>query len=392
MFALEDVSVVTLESGISAPLATRYLGDFGADVVKVERPDVGDVHRHWDDVFEGHSSAHIWVDRNKESVELNLKPDEGREIFLELAERADVVVQNHSPGVLERLGIGYDDVRARNEDVVYVNISGYGREGPYRDRKAYDMVMQGETGLIRMNGVPEEPAKVPLSICDINAAMEAALGTLAALYHRSNGGDGQTVNVSMFGGMTDWLGYFPYQYWYADKIPERTGTRHHLITPYGPHETADDDYVNFAVLSEAHWETFTRDVIERPDLYEDPRFETNEKRIENREALESAIEAEIRTQPRDYWADRLEKHGIPWGDVNQIDDVLAHPQIEALDLVQEVETEDGTLMFADNPIDFGETDLRREPMPRLGEDSAAVLRRLGYSDAQIEELADAGVI
>ena len=392
MFALDDISVLALESGISAPLATRLLGDFGADVVKVERPGVGDVHRHWDDVIYGHSSAHIWVDRNKESIELDLKTDEGVEIFHQLAEQTDVVVQNYSPGTVDDLGVGYDDVRDGNEDVVYVNISGYGQEGPYRDRKAYDMVMQGETGLIMMTGSPDQPAKIPVSICDINAGTQAALGTLAALYHRANGGDGQEVNISMFGGMTDWLGYFQYKYWYNDERPERVGTRHHLITPYGPHQTADDQYVTIAVLSEAHWRSFCRDVLERPDLLNDERFETNEKRVENRHALEPTVEAVIRQEDHDYWVDCLNAAGIPWGDVNGIDDVLAHPQMEALDLVQELDTEDGPVRFTDNPIDFGAVDLRRDPMPKLGQHTDAILERLGYSEMEIRTLYENDVV
>jgi crotonobetainyl-CoA:carnitine CoA-transferase CaiB-like acyl-CoA transferase len=392
MFALDDIDVLALESGISAPLCTRMLGDFGAEVVKVERPGVGDVNRHWDSVVNGESSAHAWVDRNKKSIELDLKSDEGVEIFRELAAEADVVVQNYSPGVVDRLGVGYDDVKELNEEVIYVNVSGYGQDGPYADRKAYDMVMQGETGLILMNGSPDAPAKIPLSICDINAGMYSAMAALTALFHRERTGEGQEVNTTMFGGMVSWLGYFPQKYWHNGETPERKGMRHHLLTPYGPHETADGQYVNFAVLSRGHWETFCETVIERPDLTDDPRFEDNESRMANREKFESMLEEIIAEKPRDYWAERLQAAGIPWGDVNEIDEVLNHPQTEHLNLVREVEMEGGTMKFVDNPIDFEKLDHRRERMPKLGEHTDELLAELGYSEAEIRRLYDDSVV
>lgn len=392
MYALNDVDVLALESGISAPLCTRMLGDLGADIVKVERPDVGDVNRGWDTAVRGDSSAHVWVNRNKKSLELDLKSEEGREVIYDLARKADVVVQNFSPGVVDRLEIGYDDLEPENEGLIYVNISGYGRDGPYADQKSYDMVMQGETGLIMMNGSPEAPAKVPISVCDINAAMYGTIAALTALYQRELTDDGQEIDVTMFGGMLSWLGYFPLRYLHNDETPERIGMRHHLITPYGPHETADGQYVNFAVLSEPHFEAFCTDVIERPDLLDDERFESNEKRVENRDAFEPIVESEIAELPRDYWADRLEATGLPWGDVNEMDDVVNHPVTEHLEMIREVNTEDGPVEVVDNPIDFSGSDLRRDPMPDLGQDSEAVLEELGYSDDEIVELRANGII
>ncbi|WP_129113532.1 CaiB/BaiF CoA transferase family protein [Halegenticoccus tardaugens] len=392
MYALDDIDVLALESGISAPFCTRLLGDLGATVVKVERPGVGDVNRHWDTAVRGHSSAHVWVNRNKKSVELDLKNEEGNAICRELAAKADVVVQNFSPGVVKNLGLDYESLRGENESLIYLNISGYGRDGPYKDRKAYDMVMQGETGLIPMNGSPDAPAKIPLSVCDINAAMYGVVGTLTALFQRERTGEGQELDVTMFGGMLSWLGYFPLKYWYADEIPERVGMRHHLLTPYGPHETSDGQYVNFAVLSEPHFELFCEEVIERPDLLADERFATNETRMKHRKAFESTVEAEIATEPRDYWADRLEDAGLPWGDVNRIDEVLDHPQTVHLGMVREMETANGPIRFIDNPLDMGNAAVQREPMPDLGEDTESVLEDLGYSREEIERFDSTGVI
>lgn len=391
---LDGVDVLSLESGISAPLFTRLLGDLGANVIKVERPGVGDVNRHWDTSVRGRSSAHVWVNRNKRSIEIDLKSEDGNRIFRELATKADVVAQNFSPGVVEGLGIDYDSVSADRDDdrLIYVNISGYGRSGPYADRKAYDLVMQGETGLILMNGHPDSPAKIPLSICDINAAMYATLGTLSALFQREATGTGQEIDVTMFGGILSWLGYFPLKYWYSDEIPERVGMRHHLLTPYGPHRTADEQFINFAVLSEAHFEVFCEDVIERPDLLEDERFASNEQRIEHRETFESTVEAEIREQTRDYWAERFRAANIPWGDVNRIDEVLSHPQTEHLDMIREIQTDDGPIKVIDTPLEMSDADLRVESLPDLGEHTEAVLAEMGYSPDEIERLGDEDVI
>jgi crotonobetainyl-CoA:carnitine CoA-transferase CaiB-like acyl-CoA transferase len=392
MFALDNIDVVSLENGVSAPLCTRYLGDLGANVVKIERPGVGDVHRQWDSVVDGNSSAHVWLDRNKRSVELNLKEADGRSLFLELAERADVVVQNFRPGTVDQLGVDYSTVREWNDDVVYLNVSGYGQDGPYRDRKAYDLVMQGETGLIRMTGTPESPAKIPISLCDINAAMYGVFGVLTSLYHRERTGEGQEVAVNMFGGILSWLGYLPHKYWHNDEVPDRMGMRHHLLTPYGPFRTASDEYVNFAVLSDAHWEQFCHDVIEQPDLAADPAYETNAKRIENREALEAIVAEAIEQHPKEYWIERLEAVGIPWGDVNAIDDVLSHPQTEALGLIRELDTDDGPIPIVDNPLELDTLDIRRDPMPDLGEHTDDVLADLGLTPGEIESLRANDVI
>ncbi|WP_254861523.1 CaiB/BaiF CoA transferase family protein [Halovivax gelatinilyticus] len=398
MHPLDGITVLSLESGVSAPLCTRQLGDLGAEVIKVERPGVGDNSRHWDNAVNGESSAHVWVNRNKRSLTLNLKRDEGAAVFRDLAAESDVVVQNFAPGAVDRLGFDYESLRdddRRDEsqaDLIYVNISGYGRSGPYRDRKAYDMVMQGETGLILSNGSPDAPAKIPLSICDINAAMYATIGTITALYQRAMTGEGQELDVTMFGGVLSWLGYFPQKYWHEGEIPDRVGMRHHLLTPYGPHETADGDYINFAVLSEDHFEIFCRDVLERPDLLDDERFEGNESRIAHRETFESIVESEIADRDRDYWADRLQTAGIPWGDVNQIDEVLNHPQAEHLGLVKTIEAGDEEIPIIDNPIDFGAASVKREAMPDLGADSVDLLSSLGYSAEEIARLEADGVI
>jgi len=391
MYTLNNINVLTFENGISAPFCTRLLGDLGAEVTKVEHPGTGDVNRHWDTAVDGTSSAHTWVDRNKRSIELDLKSDAGQEIARDLTSKADVVVQNFSPGVVDRLNISYDDVTAENEDVVYLNISGYGRSGPYQNRRAYDLVMQGETGLILLTGAPDSPAKIPLSVCDINAGMYGIIGIMTALFHRERTGVGQEIDVDMFSGMLSWLGYFPLQYLHQRKTPERVGMRHHLLTPYGPFLTSDDQYLNFAILSEAHWKTFCHAIVDRPEWVKDERFKTNEKRVRNRETLESDIEEILTTKTRDEWVALLDEHEIPWGDVNSIPDVVSHPVVEEQDLLTTVETDNGSIEVVDHPIDFGESETRQQRMPALGEHTKTILVEHGYSEADIERLQNEGV-
>ena len=392
MYALDSVNVLTFESGVSAPLCTRLLADLGAEVIKVEPPGVGDVNRHWDTAVHGRSSAHVWVNRNKRSIELDLKSNSGEDIALELAAKADVVVQNFLPGVVERLGIGYETVATHNKDVIYLNISGYGPSGPYKDRRAYDLVTQGETGLILLNGTSESPAKIPLSVCDINAGMYGAMAVLTALYHHERTGTGQELDVDMFSGILSWLGYFPLKYWYQGESPERVGMHHHLLVPYGPFQTSDDQYVNFAILSEAHWETFCESVINRPGWIDDKRFETNEKRVVNRETLEPRIEEIVATKTRGDWVEKLDKENIPWGDVNTLEEVLNHPVVEARDLVTEIEMDGKEVKVIEHPITFGDNDVRHESTPDLGEDTGAILEELGITRAEIQRLDDEDII
>jgi len=392
MFALNNIKVLALESGISGPLCTRMLGDLGADVVKVEQPDVGDVNRHWDTAVDGESSAHVWANRNKQSLELDLKSEMGREIFLDLANTADVVVQNFSPGIVEDLSIEYDEVKAVNEDIIYLNISGYGRSGPYRDRKAYDLVMQGETGLILLTGTPESPSKIPLSVCDINAAMYGTIGIITSLFHRERYGEGQELDVTMFGGILSWIGYFPIKYMENGEIPERVGMRHHLLVPYGPYKTADDQFINFAVLSDSDWGTFCTEVIDRPELLEEDRFDTNEKRVDNRNDLESILEDLLASEQKSYWVTRLQDAQLPWGEVHQLDDVINHPQTEHLELIQEIEGSQGSIRVIDNPLDMETLDVKRESMPALGEHSTEILQELGYNANEIADLKERNII
>jgi len=392
VYGLEGILVLDLTVSISGPFCTRLLGDWGARVIKVEAPGRGDLTREWDSVCRGLSAAFVWTNRNKESLTLNLKTPEGRQILLELAERADIVVENLRPGTVERLGVGYADVRARNPRVIYGHISGYGHDGPYAEMKAFDLLVQGETGILSLTGTAEEMAKVPLSICDLAAGMYLANAIVVALYHRSRSGQGQEIRVSMFDAMMDWLGYFPYFYWHRGHVPGRVGTRHHLLTPYGPYATADGKAVNIAVLSQEHWVAFCTHVVSRPEWLVDARFASNEARVANRQVLEELIAAEIRRHSQSEWIERLRRAGVPFGVVRDLPEVLAHPRLQHTGQIVNVDSPVGPLPCMDNPVHWSDLANRRDRIPALGEHTDRILTEMGFTAAEIRDLRARGVV
>ncbi len=385
---LEGIKILDFSIGISGPYCTRLLADWGARVLKIERPGGGDVSREWDSVVHGMSSGYVWVNRNKESITLNLKNQRAREIVYKLVEDADIVVENFTPGTVNDLGIDYETLCKINPHLIYCHISGYGQDGPYKDEKAYDLLMQGESGIILMNGSPEAPAKVPLSICDLTSGMFAALGIMMALYNRTTkpSKQGQELEVTMFDSMVSLLGYFPHFYWYRGELPVRVGMKHHLLTPYGPYLAKDGKYISYACLSQDHWRKFCYHVIERPELPEMPEFENNEKRLANREELEKIVAGELLKRNRDEWLERLRAVGIPCGRVNDLEEVLTHPQLIHRGLVRNLDTPYGEAKEIDNPIRFSGHTSKMDYVPELGEHTAKILAELGFSEDQISEL------
>jgi itaconate CoA-transferase len=374
---LTGTRVLAFENGLAGPLATRLLADLGADVIKVERPDGGDVTRHWDTVAAGLSSGFVWVNRGKRSVALDVKDPEHRPALERLVERSDVVLQNYTPGWADRVGLGEDVVRALRPDVVYVDISGYGPDGPYAGKNAYDLVMQGESGLIAVTGAPHAPARVGISVCDVGAASYAAVATLAALARRAATGEGARVSVSLFDTMVDWLGYFPHLVWHRGEGPERTGMRHPLFCPYGPFPAGDGRLFGLAVLSAAHWRALCVEVLDRPDLLDDPRFAGNEARVEHRHLLEPVLEELFAALSAREWLDLLETARIPCGAVNEVSEVVEHPQLAHNGLVVKVGSPAGPIPVVGSPF---LVDGERPPagaVPALGEHTDEVLREIG---------------
>jgi crotonobetainyl-CoA:carnitine CoA-transferase CaiB-like acyl-CoA transferase len=374
---LTGTRVLAFENGLAGPLATRLLADLGADVVKVERPDGGDVTRAWDTVAAGLSSGFVWVNRGKRSVALDVKDPASRPAIERLVERSDVFLQNFTPGWAERVDLGEQAVRALRPDVVYVDISGYGQDGPYARKNAYDLVMQGEAGLISVTGTPPEPARVGVSICDVGAASYAAVATLAALARRAETGEGSRVSVSLFDTMVDWLGYFPHMWWHRRETPERTGMRHPLFCPYGPFPAGDGRLFGFAVLSPDHWRALCLEVLDRPDLLADERFATNEARVEHRRLLEPALEEAFAPLPAREWLERLEAARIPCGAVNEVSDVAEHPQLAHNRLVVEVDSPAGPIPVIGSPFVVDGERPPSGPVPALGEHTEEILREIG---------------
>ncbi len=374
---LDGIRVTACEIGLAGPLCTRLLADLGADVVKIERPDGGDVTRAWDTIAGGLSSGFVWVNRGKRSVALDVKDPRARPALERLIARSDVFVQNFTPRWAERVGLDEPTVRVLRPDIVYAEISGYGPDGPYADKNAYDLVMQGETGLISLTGTPDDPARLAVSLCDVGAGTYAAIATLAALVRRASTGAGEHVAVSLFDVTLDWLGYFPHLWWHRGETPPRTGMRHPLFCPYGPYPASDERLFSLAVLSPAHWRGLCEEVLERPDLLADDRYATNEGRVAHRIELERTFEAEFLTRPAAEWIAQLEAAGIPCGRVNELGEVMEHPQLAHNRLVATIDSPLGPIPTIGNAIVLGGKRAQPGAVPALGEHTNQVFAELG---------------
>jgi itaconate CoA-transferase len=381
--ALDGVRVLALEVSVSGPHCSRILGDMGAEVIKLEKPGTGDLIRAWDSVVRGLSSGYVWLNGNKRSFAVDIKKPAGRQAVQRLAERVDVVLENFAPGVTDRLGLGAAELCARNPRLVYCSLSGYGQDGPYRDVKAYDLLIQGEAGIIATTGYPDKPAKVGVPITDLASSMYATVGILLALYQRERTGRGQVIDISMFESALAWLGYFPHHYWHRHEEPERVGMRHHYIVPYGPYMAGDGVYVSLAVATPQDWEVFCRKVARRPELLEDERFRTAPDRRENRAVLEEMVEKLFLEQPHDEWMRRLGEAELPHGKLNGIGEVLAHPQTIARKMIREMESPVGPVPVMGSPLRLSDSPARFDPIPALGQDTEPILRELGYTADEI---------
>jgi len=384
--ALQGVKILAFEQVLSGPFATCLLADMGAEVIKVERPGVGDVIRSWDSVVKGMSSGYIWLNRNKRSLTVDVKKEKGREILQKLAKNSDIFFENYAPGVAERLGLSYETLNALNQRLIYCSLSGYGQDGPYRDVKAYDLLIQGEGGIIATTGYPDKPARAGIAIADIASGMYAVIGILLALYQREKTGLGQYIDVSMLDSIVSWLGYFPHHYWHAGEEPARVGMRHHYVTPYGPYMAADGEYVNLAVASASDWGIFCRKVIDQPELLEDPRFATVEGRRKNRKELEETIENIFLERDHNYWLAQLKKAELAHGEVRGIARVLAHPQVVARRLIREAESPVGKVPVIANALKMSASPSRYDRIPALGEDTESILREIGYDENEVRSL------
>jgi itaconate CoA-transferase len=390
--ALEGITVVAVEQAVAAPLATRHLADLGARVIKVERVDGGDFARQFDHAVKGQAAHFVWLNRSKESIAIDLSSESGVSIVRRLIDSADVFLQNLAPGAAARLGLGSQELRATRPRLVTVDMSGYGPGGPYANKKAYDMLVQSEAGLIAMTGSPESPAKTGVAAADIAAGLYAFSGVLAALLRRTQTGEGGHVDVSMFDAVVEWMGYPLYTAMYTGAAPPRSGLGHAAIVPYDGYPTLGGGRLLIGVQNDRQWVTFAREVLEKPELATDPRYATNVARVERRAEVDGLIAAVTSTIETQDLVVRLDAAGIPNAALNEVDDVARHPQLEARDRWREVQTPGGPIRAVLPPISLDGESARMDPIPALGEHTDAILRELGYSPDAIGDLRATGVV
>ncbi|CAN5702185.1 CaiB/BaiF CoA-transferase family protein [soil metagenome] len=374
---LTGITVLSLEHAVAAPFATRQLADLGARVIKVERPGTGDFARQYDDSVNGSSSYFVWLNRSKESIALDVKSERGHQVLHELADKADVIVQNLGPGAAARLGLSAEDIRARDPGKIVVSVTGWGSTGPWADRKAYDLLVQCETGLVSLTGTPDEVAKVGVSIADVAAGMYAFSGILAALYRRQATGEGATIEVSLFEALAEWVGQPAHFTAGAGRQPGRFGAQHATIAPYGPFEAGDAHTVLIAIQNEPEWSRFCTVVLERPEVAEDPRFASSTLRVAHRDEVNATISEVFASLSTAELEARLTAARIAFAGVNTVSEFLSHPVLEARDRWRTVETENGPVRALLPPIDLG-TEPRMDPVPALGDHTAAILAELGH--------------
>jgi itaconate CoA-transferase len=377
---LAGLRVVALEQAVAGPFASRQLADMGADVIKVERPDGGDSARAYDAAVNGVSAYFAWLNRGKRSVVLDLKRERDRAICASLLARADVFVHNLAPGAVERLGFGYDDLAGDNPRLVWCGISGYGPDGPLREKKAYDMLVQAESGVVSVTGSLDSPAKVGVSIADIASGLYAYSSILAALLRRERTAIGGRIDIAMLECLAEWMTPALSVWQGTGSIPARVGVRHNMIVPYGAYACADGA-VLFAVQTQREWQRFCAQVMEAPSLETDARFATNGDRLSNRAALESIIEARFRDLARADVTARLERADIPTGAINDVPDVVAHPQLAARGRWRAVNVGGASADALLPPHNLQGASPLMGAVPALGQHTADVLRELGYTNA-----------
>jgi itaconate CoA-transferase len=380
---LEGVTVVSLEQAVAAPFATRQLADLGARVIKVERPEVGDFARGYDETVNGLASHFVWLNRSKESLALDLKKDDAKEVLRRLLEGADVFVQNLAPGAARRLGLGAEELRERRPGLIHCSISGYGEGGPYTQKKAYDLLVQCEAGLVSITGTPETPSKVGISIADIAAGMYAYSGILAALIRRGRTGEGATLEVSMLEALGEWMGFPAYFAGYGGEEPKRSGASHAAIAPYGPFECGDGEVIFLGIQNEREWKKFCEEVLDREGMAEDERFSSNSRRVENRPDLHAEIEAVFSGLGSEEVIEKLEGSSIANARMRNMRQFLDHPQLEARDRWREVGSPAGPLWALLPPAVLEGTEPVMAPIPKVGEHNAALLAELGYEGAEV---------
>ncbi len=392
MRPLDGITVVALEHVIAAPFATRQLADLGPRVIKIERPGAGDFARNYDQRAKGMSSHFTWVNRSKESLTLDLKQDSALAILRQLLETADVFVQNLAPGAAARMGLTAQALQANNPKLIYCNLSGYGENGPYRDKKAYDLLIQSEAGLLSITGTPDTPSKVGISIADIAAGMYTYTNILAALLQRQKTGKGSVIDISMLEALGEWMGYPMYYSMDGAAPPPRTGASHATIFPYGPYLAGDGKTIMLGLQNEREWALFCEKVLLQPELATDPRFDKNFKRNENRMELNAIILKIFSAMTSEQVLAKLEEAQIANASLNDMHQFWGHPQLHARGRWQSVESPNGPIPALLPPGINTAYEYRMDKIPAVGEHTEAILKELGHPEESIQQLKKSGAI
>jgi itaconate CoA-transferase len=382
---LEGIRVVALEHAVAAPICSRHLADLGADVIKVERPGEGDFARAYDSFVHGQASFFIWLNRGKRSVSLDLKHPEAAKVLQKLIAGADVLLQNLAPGAAARLGLSHADLAPRHKNLIVCDISGYGESGPFAQKKAYDLLIQAESGLISVTGTEDTPSRVGISAADIATGMYALSGILAALVRRGRTGEGANVKIAMLDALGEWMTYPMYRMAYANSPLPRSPSGHPALAPYGTHRTKDGQVI-FGLQNEREWAVFCSKVLDMPDVATDARFCDNNARREHRQELTALIEDYFATMTSDDVVRKLDAAGIANGRQNEVRDVWDHVQFSARDRWREVATPGGPVRALLPPFTFTDFEAPMGDVPALGQHTDSVLRELGYTASEIAAL------
>ena len=388
MLPLAGVTVVSLEQAVAAPFASRHLADLGARVIKVERTDGGDFARGYDKTVLGQSSHFIWLNAGKESIALDLKTTAGLKILNQLLARADVFIQNLSPGAIKRLKIDAKHLMHKFTKLIVAGIDGYGTGGPYSERKAYDLLVQAEAGVLAVTGTQEAPAKSGIPVADIAAGMYLYSGILAALLQRQQTGRGEVVMVSMFDALTEWMGYPLLYTKYSGKAPPRSGAAHAAIAPYGPFLSGEGETIILAIQNQREWEALCKTVLRDAAVARDPRFVDNSARVQNRDQLEQLINDSFSQSSTSDLIKALDDAGIAYAKMNSVDEVLGHEQLKARSMWRPIVTPAGAVETLKPVLGEG----KKRSVPALGEHSAGILQELGYTEVEINQFTESGAV
>jgi itaconate CoA-transferase len=392
MRPLDGITVIAFEQAVAAPFATRQLADLGARVIKIERPKVGDFARDYDTTVKGMSSHFVWLNRSKESLTLDLKHSRATPILERLLERADVVIQNLAPGAARRLGLGAELLLPKYPRLIVCDISGYGDNGPYGSRKAYDLLVQAEAGVLSVTGTDDTPSKVGISIADIAAGMYAYSGILTALYQRQKSGKGTCIEVTLLEALAEWMGYPLYYTHFGGTAPSRTGPDHATIVPYGRYQTGDGKSIMLGLQNEREWTIFCEKVLRQPNLAQDPRYDSNSKRAANRSEVNALIAEVFATFTAEQLIERLDASGIANARMNTPDEVWEHPQLKTRDRWRAMDSPAGLLPTLLPPVTMPGFEARIDAVPALGEHTERILSELGYRSGDITALREADVV